>query len=170
MTSETTDKKSHLITALREAVGIVQMVLYKEVRILLSRKKSAMDPARLAGLAGAITNEVFGTQNPEDRFVRFRAENWGEIEQELLALKEELPDLCAEITDALRIQTLCDHQEGNDTSQILVHAKEYGFLLEEREIPLPSFFMTLVRALGEKHNLIIAPAQMTPLQETPMVH
>ncbi len=47
----------------------------------------------------------------------FVKENWGEIEQELLNIKEELAPLCPLLTDALRIQTLCDHQEGDDGSQ-----------------------------------------------------
>ncbi|MDK9708714.1 MAG: hypothetical protein OEL83_16855 [Desulforhopalus sp.] len=170
MDTETTEKKSQLLVALREAVAVVQMIVYKEVRRLLARKKPGAETAFLAGMAGAITNEVFGTQNPEEKFVRFRADNWGEIEQELLAMKDGLPELCGDLTDALRIQTLCDHQEGHDSSQTLLRAKEFGFLHEDREIPLPSSFMVLVRTLGEKHNLIIPPMQITPEQDTTMVH
>ena len=170
MHTETIDKNSRLLAALREAVGVVQMVLFKELRARMAKKKPDIEVSLLAGLAGAITNEVFGTQNPDSKFVRFRTENRGAIEQEMLALKDELPELCAYITDALRIQTLCDHQEGNDTSQTLVQAQEFGFLLEDRDIPLPSSFMVLARALGEKHNLIIPPAQITPEQDAAMVH
>lgn len=170
MDTETTQKESQLLAALREAVAVVQMVLYKEVRRLLARKMPGAETSFLAGLAGAITNEVFGTQNPEDKFVRFRTDNWGEIEQELLSLKDGLPELCGEVTDALRIQTLCDHQQGHDSAQTLLRAKEFGFLDEDREIPLPSSFMVLVRSLGEKHNLIIPPIQITPEQDTTMVH
>jgi hypothetical protein len=170
MNDETTNKNSQLLTALREAVGVVQMVLFKEIRSRLAKKKPDTMATHLSFLAGAITNEVFGTQNPESKFVRFLTENRGEIEQEMLALKDELPELCADVTDALRIQTLCDHQEGNDSSQILVRAKEFGFLMDDRDIPLPSSFMVLARALGERHNLIIPPAQITPEQDAAMVH
>jgi hypothetical protein len=120
-------------------------------------------------LAGYITNELFGTQNPAEKFARFRQEQWGEIEQELLGLKDELAHLCPRITDALRIQVLCDHQEGDDSSKILVAARGFGILMEEREIPLPSTFMTLVRVLGEEHNLIIAPVQISP-EDDGIVH
>lgn len=170
MEDQTIKKNSQLLPALREAVGVVQMVLFKEIRARIAGKRPDAGAAHLSGLAGAITNEVFGTQNPEMKFVRFRTENWGEIEQEMLAIRDELPDLCAGITDALRIQTLCDHQEGNDSSETLLRAKECGFLLEDRDVPLPSSFMMQARTLGEKHNLIIAPAQITPEQDVTMVH
>jgi len=168
--SNTTNKNSQLVAALREAVAVVQMVLFKELRGRLAQKKPNAETSTVAQLAGAITNEVFGMQNQDSKFVSFRTNNWSEIEQEMLALKEQLPELCAYITDALRIQTLCDHQEGNDSSQNLVRAKEYGFLVEDRDIPLPSFFMTLTRSLGEKHQLIIAPTQIAPEHDAPTVH
>ena len=170
MTTTTINKNSRLLAALREAVELVQMVVFKEIRANLAKKKTGAESSSLASLAGAVTNEIFGTQNPEDKFVRFRAKHLGDIEQELLAIKDELPQLCPDITDALRIQTLCDHQEGNDSSHTLVQAKEFGFLLEEREVPLPSSFMLLARTLGEKHAIIIAPAQFSPEQDSTTVH
>jgi len=170
MTMETPSKNSQLLAALREGVAMVQMVLFKEIRNCLTKKKPHCQASHLGALAGAITNEVFGSPNPGDTFVRFRKENKGEIEQELLMIKDELPHLCADVTDALRIQTLCDHQEGVDTSKTLLRAKEFGYLLEEREIPLPSSFMTLVRALGEKHRLIVPPVQINPSGGEVTVH
>lgn len=170
MKPETTKNRPQLLAALREAVGVVQMILFKEVRTRMAKSRPDLDAADLSLLAGAITNEVFGTRNPGEKFIRFRTEHWGEIEQEILALRDNLPDLCAEITDALRIQTLCDHQEGNDSSQILKRAEEFGFLLAEREVPLPSLFMALVRAIGERHKLIIPPIQFPPDQDVPMIH
>jgi len=163
-------KKSQLIVALREAVGVVQMILFKEVRLNLESKRPDFAGDQLSLLAGAITNEVFGTQNPQERFVVFRRKNWGIIEQELLALPAELPFLCRHITDALRTQVLCDSQEGGDSSATLVRAKEYGILVEDRDIPLPSTFMALIRELGRQHNLIIPPVQISPEQDNAMVH
>ncbi len=37
--------------------------------------------------------------------------------------------------------------------------------MEERDIPLPSTFMTSVRELGKQHNLLIPPVQITPEQD-----
>ena len=170
MPAETIRNNFQLLAALLEAVGVVQMVVFKEIRSCLVKKNPDAEVSRLSALAGAITNELFGTQNPESKFVRFRAENLGDIEQELLAMKEELPQLCADITDALRIQTLCDHQEGHDSSQTLVRAKELGLLLEDRDVPLPSSFMMLARALGEKHHIIIPPVRINPEEVSTMVH
>ncbi len=138
MKTENKKDNSQLIASLREGVSIVQMVVFKEIRDNLQNTKTAGEKDNVAMLSGSITNEIFGTQNPEEKFARFRKEHWGEIEQQLLKLSEDLSKLCAHITDALRIQTLCDHQQGGDSSVALVKAKEHGFLIEEREIPLPS--------------------------------
>jgi hypothetical protein len=170
MEADTTKKQSQLIGSLREGVSIVQMVLYKELRTRLIEKRPEQDKEYLIMLAGSITNEVFGTQNPGDKYVRFCHENRGAIEQELLSIKEALPSLCPLLTDALRIQTLCDHQEGGDSSATLVRAKQLDFLQEERDIPLPSTFMTSVRELGKLHNLLIPPVQITPDQDDAIVH
>jgi hypothetical protein len=170
MKQETVRKNSQLIAALREAVGVVQMILFKEVRSNLENKLTGVARDDLPLLAGAITNEVFGTPNPREKFVAFRKKNWGIIEQELLTLRDDLPFLCRHITDALRTQVLCDNQEGDDSSETLVRARKYGILMEEREVPLHSTFMTLIRELGKQHNLIIPPVQISPEQDDSMVH
>jgi hypothetical protein len=170
MEKETKQKQSQLVISLREGVSIVQMILFKEIRTNLTRKRPDLNKTQLAMLAGTITNEVFGTQNPEEKFVNFRKEHWGDVEQELLNIKEELAPLCTHLTDALRIQTLCDHQEGNDSSATLLQAKELDFLIEDRDIPLPSTFMTAVRELGKQHNLLLPQVQFSAEQDASMVN
>jgi len=170
MTDKSHEKKSRVIAALREGVGVVQMVLFKEIKARLTENRPADDPVFISMLAGSVTNEVFATRNPAEKFVLFRKENRAEIEQTLLSLGNDMPRLCASVTDALRIQTLCDHQEGEDSSKLLLRAKELGILVEEREIPLPSTFMTVVRLLGEEHNLIIPPMQITPELDHSVMH
>lgn len=170
MATNTTHKQSQLIGSLREGVSIVQMVLYKEIRTYLKDKRPDLPQEHLAMLAGSITNEVFGTVNPADKFVRFRQDNRAAIEQELLSLKQEVRSLCPLLTDALRIQTLCDHQEGGDSSTTLVRAKQLDFLLEERDIPLPSTFMTAVRELGKLHNLLVPPTEISSDQDASLIH
>lgn len=165
------NEQSRLIEALREAVAVVQMVFFKEIRQVLGKKRPQEDSRFLLGLAGAITNEVFGSDNPDPKVAAFRENNRGTIEQELLTIKDDLAALGGELTDALRIQTLCDHQQGIDSSRTLVRAKEYGFLLEERDVPLPSSFMTLARQLGASHGLISPPIPAPPADEgQPTVH
>jgi len=169
MTTESVAKQSQLINSLREGIAVMQMILFKEVRESLTKKQPLKDATFLSMLAGSITNEVFASHNAEEKFVLFRKDNRAEIEQELLSLRADNPKLCAKITDALRIQTICDNQEGKNSSETLVRAKELSILIEEREIPLPSTFMTAVRSLGEEHNLTIPPVQITPEQDE-MVH
>jgi len=170
MTTTTPEKKSQLIASLREGIAVVQMVLFKEIKARLAVKQPLKEQTFQLMLAGAITNEIFNTQNPEKKFSAFRQKNQGEIEQEIISLREDVPKLCAKVTDALRIQVLCDHQEGEDSSGTLIKAKELGVLIEERDVPLPSTFMTVVRLLGEEHNLIIPPVQITPEQDHSMIH
>lgn len=162
--------QSRLIEALREAVAVVQMVFFKETKALLTSKHPRQEERYLRSLSAAITNEVFGDNNPEPAVVAFREHNRGAIEQELLSLRDDLAELCGEITDALRIQTLCDHQLGIDSTPLLVRAKEYGYLVEERDVPLPSSFMTQVRQLGARHKLISPPIPAPREEAPPTVH
>ena len=170
MQIEEKGKNSQLIQSLREAVGLVQMIVFKDVRLKLEKSQQNLEKTELSMLAGSITNEVFATPNPEEKFRTFREKNWGIIEQELLSIKEQSAFLCRHITDALRIQTLCDSQEGEDSSAALVKAKQYGYLLEERDIPLPSTFMTVIRELGKEHGLVVPPVQVTPEEDQALVH
>ena len=170
MTEEKTLQKSELIVVLREGVSVVQMVLFKELRILFAEQYQNKDITQRSMLAGAIINKLFGMENPEEKFQEFNTNNHGVIEQELLSLAEQLPQLQTIITDALRVQTLCDTQEGEDATHVLQQAEELGILIKDRELPLPSTFMTLIRMLGEKHSLTITPSQITPEDDTSLVH
>jgi hypothetical protein len=160
--SSTPEKKSALIQSLREGIAVVQMILFKEIRQRITKKYPNEDASYHGMLSGALINEIFASSNPEEKFQKFRKKNWAIIEQELLSLPEEHPNLLPILTDALRVQTLCDHQEGGEDSQVLVKAESLGLLQKQREIPLPSTFMTRIRILGEQHGLTIAPVQISP--------
>lgn len=170
MNPDTPNRHSQLLTILQEGVGVIQMILFKELRTLLGGKHAGRDIAYLSMLAGAITNELFGSHNQEEKFRIFRQENSALIEQELLGLTQELPALRSSITDALRIQTLCDSQAGYDSAVNLTRADELGILMRDREIPLPSTFMTMIRTLGEQHGLIIPPFLFTPEEDKNVFH
>lgn len=124
---------TRLLNILREGIGLVQMIFYRETKEFLVSRDKERDSAEAALLAGAITGEVFGALNPGEKFVLFRQQHWPEIEQELLSLSSNLPELCQHITDALRVQALCDHQEGNNSTALLLKAKSNGYLREERK-------------------------------------
>ena len=118
------DKQSQLIPVLREGVCVVQMVIFKELRTSFSQSYPERDSTYHSMLTGAVINELFGIHNPEERIQSFKQENVAIIEQELLGLATSLPELRPSITDALRIQTLFDQQEGTDSSATLIKAEE----------------------------------------------
>lgn len=165
MSKESPENKPQLLAVLREGISVVQMIVFKEIRAKLAIKFKDQDAKFQSLLTGAVTNELFGTPNSEGQFLQFRDENKATIEQELLSFKEDYPLLRAPLTDALRVQALCDNQDGLDGSEVLTRAKELGFLVLDRDVPLPSAFMTMVRMLGEQHNLIIPPVQINPEQD-----
>ncbi|MBC8208268.1 MAG: hypothetical protein H8E79_03750 [Desulfobulbaceae bacterium] len=156
-----TAQESRLIPVLREGVAVIQMIVYKELRNHLGAKHPDRGPGFLGLLSGALTNALFGSNNPEPRFQDFFKTNRGLIEQELLGLAQELPHLQDPLSDALRILTLCDQQEELAPSDLLVQADALGLLNHDRELPLPSVFMETVRQLGSSHNLIIPPTSIT---------
>ena len=86
-------EQSKLIGALREGVALVQMVFFKEIKAILEKKHPDKDLSSYLMLAGAITNELFGTPNPEEKFVAFRQENRALIEEEMSGLADSLPHL-----------------------------------------------------------------------------
>jgi len=93
------------------------------------RRHPGLDASTQTMLAGAITNEIFGTHNKEEKFQQFRNKHQGIIEQELMAITSELPHIATQLADALRIQTLCDNQEGIDSAYVLKQADGFGIFV-----------------------------------------
>lgn len=154
---------------MREGIGVVQMVIFKELRALFAEKYPERDVTNRSMLVGATINMLFDVENPEERFRNFKHDNAAVIEQELLGFAGQFPQLLPHITDALRILVLCDHQEGEDSTIVLHQAEELGMLMTDREVPLPSTFMTSIRVLGEEHGLTVAPMHITP-EEDRLMH
>jgi hypothetical protein len=170
MASHTNNKDSRLIPILREGIAVIQMIFFKEMKTVITRKYPKFESSTQTMLAGAITNELFGSHNREEKFQNFRNQHQGTIEQELLCLTSELPQLTAPLADALRVQTLCDNQDGVDSGHILKQADSFGILPQDRELPLPSAFMETVRKLGGEHNLIIPPVEIDAAEEQKLLH
>lgn len=146
-----------LIPILREGIDVIKMVFFKKLKHHLAQKYAGQESSYINLLAGAIINEVFGTPNHEQPFVSFVDQNQTRIQQETHDIATEFPELRRPLTDALRVQFLCDHQEGIDSSPILTRAKELDILLVERDAPLPGQFMGLVRKLGSSLELLTQP-------------
>lgn len=163
MKKETND--SRLIPILREGIAVIQMILFKSLKPVIARKHPDLDSSTQAMLNGAISNEIFGSHNTEEKFQVFRNTYQGIIEQELLGLHQELPQLRDALADTLRTQVLCDNQEGIDSTNILTQADNFKLLPADREIPLPSAFMETVRTLGALHKLVIPPIEIDASEE-----
>ncbi len=167
--TEQAGKKGQLLCVLREGINLIQMLLFKELKKRISADNPDRDQMETTLLAGAITGEIFAAQHPDQKFVHFRTTHREEIERMLLSLRQHHQKMCVVVTDALRMQVLCDYQEGIDSSKILVAAQKFGYLVEQREIPLPSSFMTTVRQLGHQHNLVIAPLEISSQQDNDLL-
>jgi hypothetical protein len=149
--------ESRLMPILRQGVAVVQMVFFKRLKEYLSEKHPGKEATFITMLTGAVVNDIFGTPNEEKPFLSFVEENRKLIEETLKVVPLELVDMMVPLTDAIRVQVLCDHQEGIDSYHILIHANELKILLVPREIPMPAHFIILVRTLGKKHDILMPP-------------
>lgn len=141
--------EKRLIPILREGIHLVKMFIYKELRQGLSERYADRERVFVGRLTGAIINELFGTPNREEPFLTFNRENEAIIKGELKTLAADFPELRIPISDALRVQFICDSQEGVEKTAILNQAHDLELLLVAREFPLPDQFMNLARSLGE---------------------
>ncbi len=161
--SDPNELESKLIPIMRESIDVVKMIFYKNLKDHLSSKYSNMDSGHISKLSGGIVNKLFETQNLEEPFATFARENQTIIDNELHCIAADLKEMCIPLTDALRMQVLCDKMEGIDTSSILARAKELNILLQDRDLPLPHTFITLVRKLGSGFNIL---KEMKPKDKT----
>jgi len=146
--------ESKLIPILREGVDTVKMILFKNLRDYLSEKHPSRESSHITRLSGAIINELFGTPNTEQAFAAFALENRASIEEEMKNLAVQFRALRIPLTDALRVQFLCDAQEGIDSESVLSRARELDILIVDREVPLPAQFVSLVRKLGGAMDIL----------------
>lgn len=168
MNQESTDNKpmvdNKVLPVMREAVTTVQMVLFKELRQSVHDRYVDQSETFHTQLAGAVINNLFGTQPVDAEVSTFGNSNRELVERELHDLKNSVGNLIPVITDTLRMKTICDNQEGIHSIGSLLMAKALGLLQEERDLPLPSTFMLQVRMLASSHGLI-EPMEATPPPE-----
>ncbi len=170
MASTKKDSNSRLVPILRDGVAVVLMVFFKQCKVLIVKKYPNRDATAHTMLAAAITNEVFGSHNTDEKFQTFRKNNQEIINLELTTIQSDIPELLAPLTDALRIQMLCDKQEDIDSSWLLKQADMNKILLHERDAPLPSVFMEMVRTLGAEHKLTVPPVKINSTDEQHLLH
>jgi len=158
---------NRVIPVMREAVALVQMVLFRTLKDKLGEKYTGWDPEAYRRLIGCIVNDIFGTTAQEEEAVQFARMHIETVEEELRALAGNVPDILPHLTDALRMQTLCDREEGKNTLPTLLRARALGVLQEDRPIPLPSTFMILIRQLGKEYGLLVPMQATDPLSDLP---
>lgn len=160
-TFENTDRNSseenidsRIIPVMREAVALVQLVLFGELKKSIKQRFQDWQDRDQKWLVGAVVNNLFGSSVSDSEITAFAKNNRELIEDELRGLAERFPDLLPYLTDALRMQTLCDEQEGVNSLPTLLMARALGILKEERALPMPSTFMIFVRKLGAQHRVL----------------
>jgi hypothetical protein len=146
--------ESKLIPILREGVNVVKMILFKDLKSFLLKNHPNLAPTEINLLAGALLNGLFGTGPAEESFKACSEKNRAILDHELSALGENFPRLRIPVTDALRIQFLCDSLEGINSQGALIRAEASGLLLKERDLPLPNTFISLVKSLGVSYGIL----------------
>jgi len=152
--NETERLDSKVVPVMREAVATVQLIFFGQLKEALAGKYPELAPEEFRKLVGCIVNDLFGTTQQDRESLAFARKRMEVIEKELWALAETVPDMLPHLTDALRMQTLCDHEEGINSLPTLLRAREFGALQEDRTIPMPSTFMLAVRRLGVTYGLL----------------
>ncbi len=146
--------ENRLVPVMREGVDLVKMILFKKMRDHLMEKYPGKERAFVNRVSGAVINELFCTPNNEKEFVEFVRNNREVIQEELKGLAVNFEQMRIPLTDALRVQFLCDDVEGFRNEAMLKKARDLGILMVDRDVPLPKNFLNLVRRLGYAFNLL----------------
>lgn len=147
-------KEPALVPILREGVDVVKLIFFRRLKEHLSGQYPHRDSDYIRKLAASVINEVFGESNAQGPLASFSEQNKGIIQEQMDSLSIHMRDMQIPLTDALRIQFLCDHQEGRDSREVLEKARTLGLLLPEREVPLPAKFIHMVRKVGSSLKIL----------------
>ncbi|NOQ47427.1 MAG: hypothetical protein GQ559_12320 [Desulfobulbaceae bacterium] len=162
------DFDSRTIPVMREAVVMMQMILFRHLKETFSGRYQSWGEQERTRLAGTVVNNLFGVQAEDPEIAIFSGKHRDIVEDELKALADHATDLLPFLTDALRMQTICDNQEGIHSLGSLLIARTLGILQEERELPLPSTFMLAVRTLAAQHGLVEPIKAAPPPEDLPV--
>ena len=149
--------ENKLIPVMREGVEVIKMIFFKKLSDALAEKYPESEAKFRAMLTGAVVNIIFDTPNTQEPFASFNVENRELIAREAQSVAAMLDEMRIPLTDALRMQALCDQMEDLDTTKTLQLARDHGILIEDRDLPLPPSFMDMVRRMGKTFGLLIPP-------------
>jgi len=149
-----------LVPVLREGIDVIKMVLFRELKsLLLSRGR---EPVYVNKLTGAVVNELFGVMPSGAVIESFSRTNQDAVQKTLGMISTKLDYLKIPLTDALRIQFLCDSHEGLNSTAVLEKAQKRDILIVERDVPLPGAFMNIVRSFGRSYGILDPQPLTTP--------
>jgi hypothetical protein len=146
--------KGDLVPTLRQGIDIIKMVLFKELKPHMETSYPNMNPEDTGRLAGAVINSLFGIKDMEKSVETFTSVNQHLIDAEVAAFAKNFDHLRIPLTDALRVQYLCDSHEGINSESILEKADKMQILISERDVPLPGAFMSIVRSFGVAYKIL----------------
>ncbi len=154
MTEKKEKIEGKLVPTLRQGIDIIKMVLFRELMPHLEKQYPTMALDDINRLTGAVVNTLFGIENMDKTITGFIRDNKSIIKTEVAGIASNFDHLQIPLTDALRIQYLCDSQEGIDSETVLERAREANILIEDRDVPLPGAFMSLVRSFGVAYKIL----------------
>lgn len=143
-----------IVPTLREGIDIIKMVLFQELKPLLQARTKKTDANYANRLAGAAINDLFGVSLVGEAVEDFAKKNKKAVETASGLIATELAHLKIAVTDALRIQFLCDSHEGIDSTSVLKRARQNNILIAERDAPMPGAFMNYVRSFGRAYGIL----------------
>ncbi len=158
---------NRMIPVMREAIATVQMMLFAELKDDVMARYQDWPEQDRKRLVGAIVNDVFGTPAVDGEAWQFARRHLLVLEEELKTVAGRIPDLLDILTDALRMQTICDNQEGIHSIATLLRAREVGILQQDRPLPMPSTFMINVRNRAVRYGLVAPMQASAPPAEDP---
>lgn len=154
MRENKTKVEGDLVPTLRQGIDIIKMVLFKELKPHMEKNYPQLEPEETGRLTGAVINNLFGIEDMEMSVEQFTAANQHLIDAEVAAFAENFDHLRIPLTDALRVQYLCDSHVGINSETILEKADKMKILISERDVPLPGAFMSIVRSFGVAYNIL----------------
>ena len=143
-----------IVPTLREGIDIIKMVLFRELRSLLQMRYKQKDASFVNRLTGAVITDLFGVSLVGEAVDEFAQKNQKEVEAASQLLPTDLEHLKIPLTDALRIQFLCDSHEGIDSTSVLKRARQKNVLIADRDAPMPGAFMNIVRSFGRAYGIL----------------
>lgn len=154
---EKQQEKEKLVPALREGVEIVKLILYKKISTQYAEKYRDRGADFGKKLAGAVINRLFAIENPDQKFQDFIKQNNEAIIDEIKNFPNDYKELTIPVSDALRVQFMCDCQDGSEDVDFLKKAQELGVLMVERNMPMPGSFLNLIAKIGVSEGILAPP-------------